>query len=334
MEWTESMDSGSSAGKPLPPIRRLIGAREVGAIGIGCTPMTAWYGDADVEEAELVLRRAHEYGITLIDTANVYGPETSEIAVGRAIRGIRDQVTLSTKGGLKPSDRSAYSREKVRDGRPEHLTKALEGSLRRLQVDHVDLYYLHKLDPSTPIEESIGAIAGEMEKGKVGAIGVCDVDTKTLDRASRVARISAVSTEISLWKRDALTEIQPWCLKNGVTLIPYTPLGRGYLTGAVSPKAKFSADDFRATNPRFTPDALMKNFHYVEKLKSIAQEHGKAPAAVALAWLLAQGPNVVPIPGMERLEYLEQNAAAAALHLTDEELDQLDSLPPAVGASR
>jgi aryl-alcohol dehydrogenase-like predicted oxidoreductase len=318
------------------PTRR-IGGLEVGAIGIGCMPMVATYGDADVAEAELVLRRAHEYGVTLIDTANVYGPETSEILVGRAIRHIRHEVILSTKGGLRPADPATYSPgidELVKDGRPEHLTRALEGSLRRLQIDHVDLYYLHKMDPATPIEESVGALAGEMEKGKISAIGLCDVDTEILDRASQVAKISAVSTELSLWKRDALADVQQWCLKNEAALIPYTPLGRGYLAAAVSPDAHFSAGDFRATKPRFAPAALATNFHYVEMLKSIAQEHDTTAATVALAWLLAQGPNIVPIPGMERLEYLEQNAAAAALDLTTKELEQLDSLPPAFGASK
>ncbi|NKQ56104.1 aldo/keto reductase [Amycolatopsis sp. K13G38] len=313
------------------PIRQL-GELAVGAIGLGCTAMSAWYGDVDESESAKVLRQAHEYGVTLIDTADVYGPHTSEEAIGRAIHGIRDSVVLATKGGLSFADRENYRLE--RDGSPEHLQQALDASLRRLRVDHIDLYYLHRLDPNVPIEESVGFLGKQVANGKIRAIGLSDVDIAILDRANAVHPISAVECELSLWTREPLSDIVGWCERHGAGFVPYAPLGRGFLAGNVAPRATFATGDFRANNPRFTAEAIEHNMVYVKRVRAIAERHGVAPAVIALAWLLHQAGHIVPIPGMEKMAYLEENVKAARLTLSAAELEDLDTLPPAFGAAR
>jgi aryl-alcohol dehydrogenase-like predicted oxidoreductase len=313
------------------PTRRL-GELTVGAIGLGCTAMSAWYGDVDADEASTVVRRAHEFGVTLIDTADVYGPYTSEEAVGRATQGVREHVVLATKGGLAFADRVNYKLD--RDGSPAHLARALEASLRRLQTDYVDLYYLHRLDPKVPIEDSVGFMAEQVTAGKIRAIGLSDVDIATLDRAHAVHPISAVESELSLWTREPLTELVGWCQAHGAGFVPYAPLGRGFLAGNVDPNTTFGQGDFRANNPRFTPEAIAQNMVYVDRIRAIATAHHVAPAVIALAWLLAQADNIVPIPGMEKMAYLQGNIQAATLHLDPTELDDLNHLPPAFGPAR
>ncbi|NKQ56133.1 aldo/keto reductase [Amycolatopsis sp. K13G38] len=309
---------------------RQLGELVVGAIGLGCTAMSAWYGEVDQQEAVRVLRRAHEYGVTLIDTADNYGPFTSEQAIGTIIDEIRDRVVLSTKGGLYFTDRTNFKMS--RDGSPGYLRRALDASLRRLRTDYVDLYYLHRVDPAVPIEESIGFLAEQVTAGKIRAIGLSDVDVPTLDRAHAVHPISAVESELSLWTREPLPALVGWCRSHGAGFVPYAPLGRGFLAGNVTPRAKFASGDFRAGNPRFTPEAIEQNMVYVERIRAIADHHGVAPAVIALAWLLSQAENVIPIPGMEKMAYLTENIKAAALNLTAEELRDLDTLPPAFGS--
>ena len=311
-------------GGPLPT--RRLGELVVGAIGLGCTAMSGWYGEADEQDAVTVLRRAPEYGVTLIDTADNYGPFTSEEMIGTVIHEIRDEVVLSTKGGMYFTDRQNFKMS--RDGSPGYLGRALDASLQRLRVDYVDLYYLHRVDPKVPIEESVGFMAEQVAKGKIRAIGLSDVDIETLDRAHAVHPISAVESELSLWTREPLRELVGWCQRHGAGFVPYAPLGRGFLAGNVTPRATFGTGDFRANNPRFTPEAIEQNMVYVERIRAIAGRHGVAPAVIALAWLLAQADHIVPIPGMEKMAYLRENVKAARLTLTPEELDDLNTLPP------
>lgn len=309
---------------------RHLGSVEVGAIGIGCTAMSGWYGSASEEEAVAVFRKAPDYGVTLIDTADVYGPYTSEEVLGKAIQGIRDKVVLSTKGGLVFTDRATFQLKP--DARPSYLRTALDASLTRLRTDYIDLYYLHRPDPGVPIEETIGFLGEMVKAGKIRAIGLSEVPLDLLQRAHRTHPIASLESEMSLWTRGQLPEILPWCRDNGVGFVPYAPLGRGFLAGNVKPGMKFAPGDFRHNNPRFTDEAIRQNMVYIEKVKEIGARHGGAsPAVVALAWLLHQGPNVVPIPGMEKLQFLEENIRAATLSLTARDLAELDALPPALG---
>jgi aryl-alcohol dehydrogenase-like predicted oxidoreductase len=313
------------------PTRRL-GDLTVGAIGLGCTAMSAWYGEVDADEAASVVRRAHEFGVTLIDTADNYGPFTSEEAIGSVLGPIRDKVVLSTKGGMFFTDRQNFVMD--RDGSPAYLQTALDASLKRLQTDYVDLYYLHRVDPKVPIEDSVGFMGEQVAKGKVRAIGLSDVDIETLNRAHAVHPISAVESELSLWTREPLAELVGWCKEHGAGFVPYAPLGRGFLAGNVTPTSSFGEGDFRANNPRFTDEAIKQNMVYVERIRAIADTHGVAPAVIALAWILDQADNIVPIPGMEKMAYLQGNIHAATLTLTDDELAELNNLPPAFGAAR
>jgi aryl-alcohol dehydrogenase-like predicted oxidoreductase len=310
------------------PTRRL-GNVEVGAIGIGCTAMSGWYGQASEDEAIAVFRKAHDYGVTLIDTADCYGPYTSEETLGRGIKGIRDKVVLSTKGGLVFTDRANFQLKP--DARPEYLKTALEASLKRLQTDYIDLYYLHRPDPNVAIEETVGCLADMVRAGKIRAIGLSEVMLPTLKRAHAVHPIASLESELSLWTRGPLDEILPWCAQNGVGFVPYAPLGRGFLAGNVKPGTKFAAGDFRANNPRFTDEAIRQNAVYLERIRAIANRHDSSPAVVALAWLLARSPNVVPIPGMEKLQFLDENVKATWLELSPQDLAELDALPPAFG---
>jgi aryl-alcohol dehydrogenase-like predicted oxidoreductase len=302
----------------------------VGAIGLGCMGMTYAYttgGQHDVT-SKAVLNRALDLGVTLIDTADVYGPFSNEELVGRALRGRRAEAVLATKVGLVIDEKGVPPR---RDGRPEHVREGIDASLRRLGVDHVDLYQLHRVDPDVPLEETWGAMAEAVAAGKARAIGMSEVSVAELDRAQVVHPVASVQSELSLWTRGPITDgVLDWCREHGAAFLPFSPLGRGFLTGAIT-TASFAADDFRSRNPRFTEQAVAANQRLVEAVRAVATRAGATPGQVALAWTLAQDEAVIPIPGTKRLAYLEENAAAADLDLTKDDLAELDALPPAVG---
>jgi aryl-alcohol dehydrogenase-like predicted oxidoreductase len=292
----------------------------------------SWAYDAaerDDAESVAVIRRALDIGVTLLDTADVYGPFTNEELVGRALAGRRDEAVLATKCGFVVEDVAEYVLR--RDGRPEHVRAAAEGSLRRLQTDVIDLYQLHRVDPDVPLEETWGAMAEQVQAGKARALGMSEVGVDELERAHAIHPVAAVQSEASLWTRDAFAEVIPWCAEHGAAFLAFAPLGRGFLTGALAPQ-QFPPGDFRKNNPRFQRDAMQANVALVEGVKTIAERRGVTPAQVALAWLLAQGDHIVPIPGTKRRARLEENAAAAALTLTSDDLSELEALPEAFGA--
>jgi aryl-alcohol dehydrogenase-like predicted oxidoreductase len=311
--------------------QRILGSSgiAVSAIGLGCMGMSWAYGAGDEGESISVIRRALELGVTFLDTSDVYGPYTNEQLVGRAIAGRRDELVLATKAGLVVEDRANYVLG--RDGRPEHIREACEASLLRLGVDAIDLYYLHRVDPDVPIEDSYGAMAELVAEGKVRALGLSEVDVPTLERAAAIHPLSALQSELSLWTRDALADVLPWCVEHDVAFVPFAPLGRGFLTGSLSVDSSFGEGDFRRRNPRFQPEALERNQAIVERVLAVAGEVGATAAQVAIAWVLAQGENVVPIPGTKRLRYLEENVAAAGVELSAETLAELDALPSPAG---
>jgi aryl-alcohol dehydrogenase-like predicted oxidoreductase len=293
-------------------------------MGMSSAYTTGAAGDAP----EQVIRRALDLGVTFVDTADVYGPFTNEEVVGRAIAGRRDEVVLATKGGNVVPRPGAIARH---DGRPEHLRRAMDDSLRRLGVDHVDLYYLHRVDRNVPVEDSVGAMADMVRAGKARAIGLCEADTATLDRAQSVHPISAVQSELSLWSRDHLPEVVRWCEQYEIAFVPFAPLGRGFLTGRYR-SADFEPDDVRTRLPRFQPDALRANLAIVDRVQQLADRRGATTGQLALAWALAQSERIVPIPGTRKVSRLEENAAAADIDLTSGELAELDALPTATGS--
>ena len=312
-------------------VRRTLGADgpPVGAIGLGCMGMSWGYSPADRDDTTSlgVLHRALEIGVTLLDTADVYGPFHNEELVGRALRARRDHAVLATKAGLVADD----LRSITRNGRPEHLRAACEASLLRLDTDHVDLLQLHRLDPDVPLEESWGAMAELVAAGKVRALGLSEVGVGELERAHAVHPVSSLQSELSLWTRGPVTDgTLDWCAEHGAAFLPFAPLGRGFLTGTLR-AGSFATDDFRASNPRFGDEAMAANQAIVDAVRAVAVRHGASPAQVALAWLLALGEHVLPIPGTKRLAYLEENAAAAQLELTAADLAELDALPTATG---
>lgn len=290
--------------------------------------MSYAYGAAerDDEQSRAVLHRALDLGVTLIDTADVYGPFTNEELVGSALAGRRDEAFLATKCGLLLGPDGI-----VRDGRPEHVRVALDASLRRLGTDRVDLWQLHRVDPAVPVEETWGAMAEQVAAGKALALGMSEVGVEELTRAAAVHPVATVQSELSLWTRDPLPEVLPWCAENGAGFLAFSPLGRGFLTGTLAP-GSFDDGDFRARNPRFTPEAMAANTALVEQVRAVAGRVGATPAQVSLAWVLAQGEHVVPIPGTKKLRYLEENAASATVTLTADDLAELDALPAPVGA--
>ncbi len=308
------------------------GGPAVGAIGLGCMGMSWAYsaGARDDAASVAVIQRALDLGVTLIDTADVYGPFTNEELVGRALRGRRDEAVVATKAGLVVADANTYRIE--RDGRPEHLAAACDASLARLGIDVIDLYQLHRPDPSVPIEDSVGALADLVAAGKVRHIGVSEVTLDELARADATHPVATVQSEFSLWTRDPLADILPWCQANRVAFLPFSPLGRGFLTGRYRSADTFESGDFRASNPRFTAEAMQANLALADRVTDIAAGLGLTAGQVALAWLLAQGDQVIPIPGTKRVAYLEENAAAAAVVLPVEALAALDDLPEPVGA--
>ena len=302
---------------------------EVGAIGYGAMGLNWAYGNREGIDGEAVIHRAVDLGCTLIDTADMYGPHTNEQLVGRALAGRRDAVTLATKCGIVVEDLATYTLG--RNGSPDHIRASIDGSLVRLGVDHVDLYYLHRPDPEVPIEESVGALGEIVAAGKARAIGLSEVTRDELARAHATHPIAAVQSELSLWTRDALPEVLPFCAANGIAFVPFSPLGRGFLTGRLTSRDELVEGDARRNWPRFEQQALEANQAIVDAVRRVAARHDAAPGQIALAWTLAQGEHVVPIPGTKRIPYLEENAAAADLDLTAEDLAELDAVPEAVG---
>jgi aryl-alcohol dehydrogenase-like predicted oxidoreductase len=306
------------------------GGPSVGAVGLGCMPMNwAYGGETSEDEAFRAIHRAIDLGVTLLDTADVYGPYTNEDLVGRALEGRRDEVVLATKVGLVVGPNGGYPL--ANNGRPEHIRSAIDASLQRLRTDVIDLYQLHRIDPAVPLEDSWGAMADLVQAGKVRALGLSEASIDEMQRAREIHPVASVQSELSLWTRDHLSEVVPWCAANGVAFIPFSPLGRGFLTGAIT-ASSFDDDDFRAKNPRFTQASIDANLLIVERIRVVAERHGATPAQIAIAWILAQGPHVIPIPGTRRTRYVEENAAAADIRLTEQDLVELDALPEAAGS--
>jgi aryl-alcohol dehydrogenase-like predicted oxidoreductase len=303
---------------------------QAGAIGLGCMGMSWAYGSAEEADAIAVIHRALELGATLLDTSDVYGPYENEELVGRALTGRREDAVLATKCGLVVADKATYDIR--RNGSPAHIRAACDASLERLGTDVIDLWYLHRVDENVPVEESVGAMAEQVAAGKVRALGLSEVDVPILERAMRVHPIAAVQSELSLWTRDPLEEVLPWCKEHDVAFVPFAPLGRGFLTGRIGADDRFDSSDFRGRNPRFSAEALAANQALADRVRAVADRLGAAPGQVALAWVLAQGDQVLPIPGTKRLEYLEENIGAARLELSDADLAELDALPGAVGS--
>lgn len=276
-----------------------------------------------------VIRRAIDLGVDHFDTADVYGPFANESLLGRALADRREQVVIATKAGLVVEDKATYRFE--RNGRPEHVRQACDGSLKRLGADVIDLYYLHRVDPRVPVEETWGAMAGLVAAGKVRFLGISEASVEELDRVSRVHPVTAVQSELSLWTRDYLDGVVPWCAAHGASFVAFAPLGRGFLTGAIAADARFGPEDFRSKLPRFRPEAVSLNQRIVERVRAIAARRGATAAQVALAWVLSLGEHVLAIPGTQRRRYLEENVAAAEINLTPGELEELDALPVPVG---
>ena len=300
----------------------------VGAVGLGCMGMSWAYGAAERDDARSreVLQRALDLGVTLIDTADVYGPFTNEELVGSGLGTRRDEAFLATKCGLVVGADGIG-----RNGRPEHVRAAIDASLQRLGTDRVDLWQLHRVDPDVPVEETWGAMAEQVLAGKALHLGMSEVGIAELAAAQAIHPVTTVQSELSLWTRDPLAEVLPWCAAQGVGFLPFSPLGRGFLTGTVG-VGSFDEGDFRAKNPRFTPAAMTANSALVQVVRAVADRLAATPAQVALAWVLAQGDHVIPIPGTKKLTWLEQNAAAADVVLSAADLAELDALPAPVGA--
>jgi aryl-alcohol dehydrogenase-like predicted oxidoreductase len=307
-----------------------LGELDVSRIGLGTMAMSGYYLDPDSSDAESIgtIHRALDLGVTHIDTAEIYGPYANEELVGQAIKGRRDEVVLATKFGFVSH---AGGGPGVLDSSPANIRTAVEGSLKRLGTDHIDLYYQHRVDPNTPIEETVGALAELVAEGKVRHIGLSEAGPDTIRRAHAVHPIAALQTEYSLWTRDPEAELLPLLRELSIGFVPYSPLGHGFLTGQIRSTEQLADDDWRKTNPRFTGENLQRNLRIVDEVAAVACEAGATPAQVALAWLLAQGDDIAPIPGTKRVSRVEENTAADHLELSAEQIEPLNNLTPAAG---
>jgi aryl-alcohol dehydrogenase-like predicted oxidoreductase len=314
--------------------QRKLGSLDVSAMGLGCMGMSAFYGSTDEGEAIATIHRALELGCTFLDTAEMYGPFTNEELLGKAMAGRRDEVTLATKFGIRFAPTEDNPTNRVLDGSRENVRNSIEGSLKRLGTDHVDLYYLHRVDPGTPIEETVGAMGELVQEGKVRHLGLSEAAPDTIRKAHETHPITALQTEYSLWTRDPEAEILPTIRELGIGFVPYSPLGRGFLSGRFQSPEELDENDFRRHGPRFQGEALQQNLKLAGKVREIAEEKDCTPGQLALAWVLAQGEDMVPIPGTKRRAYLEENLGAVDVELTDDDLRRIDEEVPAAAGDR